>query len=280
MKFGIILPGGTAMRQLEQAVRAEEAGWDGVFTWEAAYGVDAWSLLAAMAARTNRVRLGTVLSPLPWRRPWKLASQIATLDQLSAGRAIVTVGLGAIDSGMADVGEVTDRRERAARLDEGIDLMRTLWAGRPDYAGEHFRIHCPDWLLEAARPVQQRIPVWVAAAWPRPKSMTRVLRCDGVLPEWHLDSREGGPDDIRELRGWLTERGARADLDVIAEGETPAAEPAAAASQVAPWAAAGCTWWLETRWGSEGSVDQRLGDVDARIAAGPPPLTAPGAPRG
>ena len=89
MKTGMILPGGTATEQLEQAVLAEQAGWDGVFVWEAAYGVDAWRCSAAIAARTARVRLGTMLTPLPWRRPWKVASQVATLDQVSGGRAIL-----------------------------------------------------------------------------------------------------------------------------------------------------------------------------------------------
>jgi alkanesulfonate monooxygenase SsuD/methylene tetrahydromethanopterin reductase-like flavin-dependent oxidoreductase (luciferase family) len=87
MRFGVILPGGTATQQLAQAEAAEQAGWDGVFVWEAAYGVDAWTLLAAIATRTERVRLGTMLTPLPWRRPWKVASQVVTLDQLSQGRA-------------------------------------------------------------------------------------------------------------------------------------------------------------------------------------------------
>ena len=85
MLTGFVLPGGSATEQLEQAVLAERSGWDGVFVWEAAYGVDAWSLLAAMAARTERIRLGTLLTPLPWRRPWKVASQVATVDQLSGG---------------------------------------------------------------------------------------------------------------------------------------------------------------------------------------------------
>src|ERR1700676_352673 len=96
MRFGVVLPGGTATQQLELAVLAEQAGWDGVFVWEAAYGVDAWTLLAAIAARTTRGRLGTLLTPLPWRRPWKVASQVVTLDQVSGGRAILAVGLGAV----------------------------------------------------------------------------------------------------------------------------------------------------------------------------------------
>jgi len=83
VRYGIILPGGTATQQLAQAEAAERAGWEGVFVWEAAFGVDAWTLLAAIAARTERVRLGTMLTPLPWRRPWKVASQVVTLDQLS-----------------------------------------------------------------------------------------------------------------------------------------------------------------------------------------------------
>src|SRR5215831_12452845 len=99
VKCGVILPGGSGREQVAQAELAEECGWDGVFVWEAAYGVDAWSLLAAMAMRTERVKLGTVLTPLPWRRPWKVASQAATVDELSGGRAILAVGLGATDLG-------------------------------------------------------------------------------------------------------------------------------------------------------------------------------------
>src|SRR5438093_12220619 len=121
MRAGFILPGGPASEQLEQAVLAEQAGWDGVFVWEAAYGVDAWTLLGAMAARTERVKLGTLLTPLPWRRPWKVASQAATLDQLSSGRTILAVGLGSLLGDLPRTAEVLDLRERADLLDEGID---------------------------------------------------------------------------------------------------------------------------------------------------------------
>jgi len=268
MRTGFILPGGSATEQLEQAVLAEEAGWGGVFVWEAAYGVDAWSLLSAMAVRTSRVRLGTLLTPLPWRRPWKLASQVATLDQLSGGRAVLTVGLGAID-GLPTTGEVTDRKLRAARMDEGIDLMRTLWSGGRAHHGEHYDYVCPADSPTMVTPVQARIPIWVAGAWPRPKSMQRVLRCDGIVPEWHLGEREGSPDDVREMLSWLAERGARPDLDVISEGETPAADAAAAAATVRPWAEAGCTWWLETRWSAPDGPARTLA-VRERIEAGPP----------
>src|ERR1035438_3540917 len=117
IRYGVVLPGGTAVEQLDLAMLAEQAGWDGVFAWEAAYGVDAWSLLTAIAGRTERVRLGTMLTPLPWRRPWKVASQVATLDQLSGGRAILAVGGGAGATEVPDTAETTDLRVRAEPLD-------------------------------------------------------------------------------------------------------------------------------------------------------------------
>jgi len=279
MRYGMVLPGGTASEQLEQAVQAEQGGWDGVFVWEAAYGVDAWSLLAAMAARTSRIRLGTMLTPLPWRRPWKVASQVVTLDQLSSGRAILAVGLGAVAPELPDTGESTGLQERAEQLDEGIDLIRQLWAGGSDFAGRHYSYHCElDTIVGAARPVQERLPIWVVGAWPRPRSMRRVLRCDGVIPQYQLDGRTGGPDDVAAMRAWLTERGARPDLDVIAEGETPADDPVAAAATVGSWAEAGSTWWLETRWGMPLHTAESMRQVIERLAAGPPrPARAAGA---
>ena len=271
MRAGVVLPGGTATEQLEQALLAEQAGWDGVFVWEAGYGVDAWTLLAAIAARTSQIRLGTMLTPLPWRRPWKVASQVATLDQISGGRAILAVGIGAIGTGLPDTGEVTDTRTRAERLDEEIDLIHHLWGGGRSYHGQHYRYECDrDDLGRAARPVQDPIPVWVVGVWPRPKSMRRVLRCGGVIPQYQLDGRAAGPDDARAVRAWLTSQGASPDLDMVAEGETPANDPAAATARVAPWADAGCTWWLETRWEMPHDSPERMGEIQDRIAAGPP----------
>src|SRR3954463_3798852 len=129
MKHGFVLPGGTAPEQLELAVLADESGWDAVFVWEGGYAVDPWALLSAIAVRTTNIRLGTMLTPLPWRRPWKLAAQGVTLDQLSNGRAILAVGLGAVDTGLGTYPEVTDLRERAELLDAGIDTIRALWDG-------------------------------------------------------------------------------------------------------------------------------------------------------
>jgi alkanesulfonate monooxygenase SsuD/methylene tetrahydromethanopterin reductase-like flavin-dependent oxidoreductase (luciferase family) len=267
MKCGFVLPGGTANHQLEQAIAAEEAGWDAVFVWEAAYGVDAWSLLAAMAQRTSRIRLGTMLTPLPWRRPWKVASQAVTLDALSGGRAILAVGLGAVDPGLGTTGEVTDRKERADLLDEGIDIIAALWSGDYLYKGAKFDVDLAarmQFFGPLPRPVQQpRIPIWCVAKWPHPKSMRRILRFDGLLP--YAD--ELTPDVVRDMIAWLDTNGGRRDgFDVIQEGETPADDAAAAAEVIKPWADAGATWWLEARW--QATSDD---EVAERIAAGPPP---------
>ncbi len=271
IRCGVVLPGGTAAGQLELGELAERAGWDGVFAWEAAYGVDPWSLLAAIAVRTSQVRLGTMLTPLPWRRPWKVASQVATVDQLSGGRAILAVGVGATDTELPDTGEVTDLRGRAELLDEGIDLIRALWEGQGRHEGRHYRFQSGRMdLTAAARPVQEPIPLWVVGVWPGEKSMRRALRCDGVIPQYRLPGREAGPGDARAARDWLIEHGARPGLDVVADGETPAGEPAAARAQVAGWAQAGCTWWLETRWGVQEDLADPLAPIRERIEAGPP----------
>jgi alkanesulfonate monooxygenase SsuD/methylene tetrahydromethanopterin reductase-like flavin-dependent oxidoreductase (luciferase family) len=269
MRFGAVLPGGTATVQLELALLAEQAGWDGVFVWEAAYGVDAWSLLAAIAVRTQWVRLGTMLTPLPWRRPWKVASQVATLDQLSGGRAILAVGVGATETELPDIAEITELRARADRLDEGIDLIRALWDGDAGYHGKHYHYQTGRLDLGAAvRPVQPRIPIWVVGVWPAPRSMRRVLRCDGVIPQYR--SGAGGPDGARAMRAWLADHGARPDLDVVSDGETPAGDRTAAGVLTGAWAQAGCTWWLETRWGAAPGLGDAVAQMRERLAAGPP----------
>jgi len=226
MLTGFVLPGGPATEQLEQAVLAEQSGWDGVFVPELAYGVDAWSLL---------------------------------------------VGVGAAGTGLPDTGEETDKRIRAERLDEEIDLVRTLWDGGLSYHGEHYSFDCEGGdLVGAVRPASGRIPIWVVGVWPRPKSMRRVLRCDGIIPQYNLDGRDAGPDDARAVRVWLTEHGASPDLDVVAEGETPADDPGAASAQVTPWAEAGCTWWIENRWVLPDGTTDPMAVVRERLAAGPP----------
>src|SRR5512143_1973942 len=133
MKHGFVFPFGNARLASEFARQAERAGWDGFFVWEGVWGEDAWVSLAACAMVTENIRLGTLLTPPSRRRPHKLAMEAATLDRLSNGRLILSVGLGAVhdQSGWDEFGEVTDKKARAERMDEALDIITRLWAGEP-----------------------------------------------------------------------------------------------------------------------------------------------------
>jgi alkanesulfonate monooxygenase SsuD/methylene tetrahydromethanopterin reductase-like flavin-dependent oxidoreductase (luciferase family) len=271
MQFGVTLPYDEQVRDtVELALAAEQAGWDAVFIWDGIDGNDVWITLAAIAARTARIKLGTMLTPISRRRPWKLAQETATLDQLSGGRVILPVGLGAPDTGFAKFGEETDRRRRAELLDEGLDILDGLWSGEPfTYEGSHHQL---DEVIFTPTPVQQpRIPVWVVGAWPRPKSMRRVLRCDGMIPQKMDGTGEPlNPDDVRAIRAWLDERRARTTpFDIVWESDTPGDDPAQAADNVRPWAEAGVTWWLESVW-REPRSRGGLAGMRERIEQGPP----------
>jgi alkanesulfonate monooxygenase SsuD/methylene tetrahydromethanopterin reductase-like flavin-dependent oxidoreductase (luciferase family) len=270
MKFGFVLPSGNVHDALRFAEAAETAGWDGFFVWEPVWGNDPWVTLAAVAMRTTRIRLGTLLTPLSRRRPWKVASETATLDHLSNGRVILSVGLGAPDTGFANFGEVTDRKTRAELLDESIDILTGLWRGQPfNYDGKHYHIKETSF-MPPAPPVQKpRIPIWVVGAWPHKKSMERVLRCDGLLPTT-LD--ENGrhlpptPAQIAEMKAYVeANRQLDSPFDIITESQTPLKKKTEWAEIIRPWAEAGTTWWIESMWDAP-----NLDAVFERVQHGPP----------
>ncbi|HEY7850666.1 MAG TPA: LLM class flavin-dependent oxidoreductase [Ktedonobacterales bacterium] len=271
MRYGFILPGGDARLVAESARAAEQAGWDGFFIADAVWGVDPWVALTAAAMLTERIRLGTMLTPVSRYRPWSLAAQTATLDNLSGGRVILAVGLGAIDTGFAEFGEETDRKARAELMDEGLAIIDGLWHGQPfTFDGKHYHVR-ESTFFPPAPPVQKpRIPIWVVGAWPRPKSMDRVAHWDGLLPDKISATGEREdytPDDLRAMGAYLAERrpADAAPIEIIVEGETPGDDQAAARAIVQPMRAAGATWWLESRWGNA-----RDDEAQHRIRQGPP----------
>lgn len=274
MKYGFVLPYGDARTAADFAFEAEQAGWDGFFVWEPVWGYDAWILLTAAAMRTERIRLGTMITPLSRMRPWKLASETMTLDRLSNGRVILAVGLGAVDTGFEAFGEVTDRKTRAELLDEGLDVLMGLWHGRPfNYDGKHYAIKPSDH-FPPPPPVQQpRIPIWVVGAWPRMKSMRRALRYDGLLPNVMDDNGQHTqmtPDHVRDMKKFVdANRSATTPFDIVIEGKTPGDDPEQAAKVIKPWNDAGATWWIEAMWDVLDQAD-RLTPVLARIKRGPP----------
>ena len=269
MRYGFVMPFGDALAAAELAQLAEQAGWDAFFVYEMIWGVDAWVSLTAAAMRTERIRLGTMLTPLPWREPWKLASETATLDRLSGGRLILAVGLGAVDTGTGAFGLPTDRRRRAELLDEGLEVLTGLWSGQPfGFQGQHY--HLTPAPRPAPTPAQRpRIPIWVVGAWPRERSMRRALRYDGVLPNVMGDAGMRAPtvEDVRAMSAFVAARRSESTpYDIVVEGTTPGDDPARAAATTRPWAEAGATWWIEGPW--QWADDREA--VRRRIEQGPP----------
>lgn len=272
MKYGLHLPLLDPHTMIEFAVAGEAAGWDGVFIWDAAWGLDIWVVLAAIATQTSTLRLAPFLTPPSRRRPWKLASEAATLDHLSRGRVILPVGLGAPDTGFDKVGEETDRKVRAQLMDESLAIITGLWTGQlPKYEGTHYHLH--DMTFEP-QPVQQpRIPIWVVGAWPRPKSMHRAVQWDGIIATKMRRGEESQPmqpADIEEMQHYIHQhREASTPFDIVMEGETPGNDPQHAYAMTQAYADAGVTWWLENVWDSpwrEGGIE----GMRQRIQQGPP----------
>jgi len=278
MKFGVVVPFSDARLTLGLAKEIEDAGWDGMFLPELVWGVDPWAQLAAAAVTTERIRLGTMLTPVPWLRPWTLASQVAAADNLSDGRVILSVGLGAPDAGAQGFAPLEmGRKVRAELLDEGLDVVSGLWSGEEfAYDGKHYRVDPTPFssntrsagMPPPPRPVQRpRVPIWVVGVLGRGRSMRRAARYDGLLPA--VKTPEGGRQaTARELAaamGQLSAQRGSGTFDVVVEGET---EGPGDTATVRAYAEAGATWWIESRWMLP-STEAGAAELRKRIMAGP-----------
>jgi alkanesulfonate monooxygenase SsuD/methylene tetrahydromethanopterin reductase-like flavin-dependent oxidoreductase (luciferase family) len=276
VRYGVILTIGDPRTAADLAAEAEAAGWDGVFTFDAlSIGsqdlFDPWITLAAMAMRTERVRLGALVFAPTRRRPWLFAKEAVTLDVLSNGRLVLAVGLGTLDDrGFGNVGEPVEARARARLLDETLAIVEGLGTGEPfAFQGEHYRFG--PLLLRPAAVQRPRIPVWVVGAWPHERSMRRAVSWDGIVVQ--ALGPDGAPDrlpeTLRAIAAWCgRERPAELrdrPFEIVVDGTTPADDPAAAAAIARDQQDAGATWWLEADW-ENASLDA----LRARILAGPP----------
>jgi alkanesulfonate monooxygenase SsuD/methylene tetrahydromethanopterin reductase-like flavin-dependent oxidoreductase (luciferase family) len=256
----------------ELAHEAEEAGWDGFFLWDhigawPAPTADPWVALAAMAMTTSRIRLGPLVTPLPRRRPWKLAHETTTLDHLSNGRLILGVGIGddTVGREYSAYGEPGDNRLHGEMLDEALDVLTGLWTGESfSYSGKHYTISDAQCL---PTPLQKpRIPIWVAATWPHKRPVRRAARWDGLFP---IPPRGQlvTPEQVREMLAIVHEtRPTTEPFDVILAGYTGDLSKNETAERLGQLAEAGVTWW------QEGVLpDNTLDDLRAQIQHGPPP---------
>lgn len=285
MRFGFVVPYADSREFAELAALGEQHGWDAVFTWEALYGVDAWVSLAAAALSTERIRLGTLLTPVPRIKPWDLATRVGTVDRLSAGRVILGAGLGALHDGWTAYEADEGRKVRAEKLDEGLAVYAGLLGGQPfEFAGKHYSA-APNTFMLPDPPVQQpHPPVWVVGARvvgrQKQPSLARAARWQGLLPVWAdpdhpNDGNSGvtGPermaaivDDVRALR---TEQGLPWEgYDVVLEADSTGEFVKTELHPPSVWAEVGVTWWVESWWGLPGGPDG-MTELRRRIEVGP-----------
>src|SRR5512139_3306630 len=257
MNYGIALPYTTPRTVARLSQLAEESGWDGCFLGDAIWCEDPMINLAAAAMTPSRIRLGTMITPVPLRIPWKLASESLALDHLSAGRLTLGLAAGAVWMGWnAFPDEVSDTKARAEMLDEAIDILTLLYQRKQfDYDGKHYHLKLTQLDLQhyPPKPVQQpRVPLWCVGLWPRSKSMQRVLRCDGIIVEKREpDNRQVDvlADDIREIKAYVeANRTLDTPFDIVINGNVTSLERSQLQDKLLRLIEAGATWWIEGLW--------------------------------
>ncbi|MGL4175202.1 MAG: LLM class flavin-dependent oxidoreductase [Dermatophilaceae bacterium] len=282
MRYGAVITWASEAEFVDLAGTAEESGWDMVFSWEAVWGQDAWVTLGAAATATERVRLGTLLTPAARYRPWDLASRVASVDRLSGGRVTLGVGLGALHGNWLAFEPDEGRATRARRLDECLTVYAGLMGGQPfEFDGEHYSAR-PVTEIVPPPPVQTpHPPVWcvglLVPGRTRQRSLERAARWQGVFPAVAGGTIEAPdshltPDSLRELVAHVA--GLRADAglamdgyDVVVEGDSHGGF-GSVRPPVAQWEQAGATWWVESWWDLPDSLEGRA-ELRRRLALGP-----------
>ena len=278
MKFGLSLPNhgdyGDIHKLIELAVLAEEAGWDGFFLWDhiargVAPQIDPWIAMSAIAAQTQKMILGLLITPIARRRPWKVAREIVTLDHLSNGRMVLGVGLGDFKGKeFKNFGEVVDQHERGEMLDEGLEIIAGLQSGEEfPFQGKHYQIKKT---VFNPKPFQQpRVPIWVAGKWPNKKPFRRAAKWDGVVPLHRSRNIKEylTINEVEEIIQYIEEhRLIESPFDFCVQGVLPAKKLSEDRAIVKEYEIAGATWWIEFVYSSTGSFKKNT----ERIRFGPP----------
>lgn len=281
MKYGINIPNFGWFGDIDTLVKfgteVEDSGWDGFFLWDhllvfkqedmVVPFADPWIALTAIACNTKRIRLGPLITPLPRRRPWKIAREALSLDHLSKGRLILGVGIGSpADVEFDYFGEESDVKIRAQKLDESLEIITGLWSGEPfSYDGRYYHLKRMTFL---PKPKQTpRIPIWVGGSVPFKAPFRRAARFDGVVPihsRWPEKITPGDLHDILEII--RDKRGNLDNYDVVISGETSGKDSRKDAEMVRPWFQTGANWWLEDIHGLRAGLDE----LRIRIRDGPP----------
>jgi alkanesulfonate monooxygenase SsuD/methylene tetrahydromethanopterin reductase-like flavin-dependent oxidoreductase (luciferase family) len=268
VRFGLSFPNFGAFAEpgviVALATAAEEAGWDGFFVWDhivVADGMeiaDPWVLLGALGQATSSIKLGPMVAAMPRHRPWVVAHQSVTLDRLTDGRMILGVGIGyPPDPDFTTFGDVTDARERADMLEEGLSIVTGVWSGAPfEFEGEHYTVLRNRF---GPPPVQKpRIPIWVAGMLPNLRPFRRAARFEGVFPI-RSDMEDITPADVARVARYVEmHRTSDGAFDVVVGGPVD--------GDVAAMEEAGATWYMAGPSPRGESIEDTL----AWVSAGPP----------
>jgi F420-dependent oxidoreductase-like protein len=196
----------TADEQLTLVREAESAGFDSVWAAEA-YGSDAATVLAWLAANTEKIRIGSAIFQMPGRSPAMTAMTAATLDNLSNGRVIL--GIGSSGPQVAEGWHGQRFAKQLSRTREYVAILRKALAReRLEFEGETYVLPLPNGPGKALKlmipPVQEKIPIYIAAIGPKNTQLTGEI-ADGWMPTFF------SPEHVGEFRELLEEGAARAE---------------------------------------------------------------------
>jgi alkanesulfonate monooxygenase SsuD/methylene tetrahydromethanopterin reductase-like flavin-dependent oxidoreductase (luciferase family) len=256
------------------AADAEDAGWNGFFVWDVLFNentfddpvADPWVTLAAIALKTQHIRIGAQVTPLARRRPWQVAREAVTVDILSNGRLIFGAGLGFQAMDFDAFGEEANPKIRGDILDEALEVLDGLWSGDTfHFSGKHFQVKGAKLLPKAVQ--TPRIPVWIAGTWPNPRPFRRAARWDGAYISSHKKDKERPtPKDIKDIVQFMgKERELPASFDIAIAGRMPT-DRKQSVDFIHKFYEAGATWWIETINEDEGSFEE----MSRLIRNGPP----------
>ncbi len=163
-------------------------------------------------------------------------------------------------------GEDSDNKVRAAKLDEGLEILTGLWSGKPfEHHGQAYQVEKITFQPPCLQ--QPRIPIWVGGWWPTKAPFRRAARWDGVIPLKQSGDNLLTPQDVIDLLDFIRPQRTSTDpFDVAIINWTDPSDPGAAAAKVAAYAEAGTTWWLESLYMQQNSLE----GLRKRIRVGPP----------
>lgn len=256
MRFAISLPNADHFGDVRAVVRlaalAESEGWDGFFLWDHILFskdrpvdvIEPWTTLAAIAAVTERIAIGTLITPPARYEPWALARTITTLDQLSGGRVLFGVGRGTPDedflSFWSDAVE-DEPKARGSRYIESLEILPSLLTGDSvDHSGRNFTVRDVTLLPGAFR--GRTIPIWVGGSHTNQNALDRAREHAGAIPlAWGNDQwpRAMTSSEVADYRADL---GSDGDFAYWNQTEIDPLSPERALEMEV----AGATWWIET----------------------------------